>query len=198
MTNRIVLLLTVLAVCGCSYPVEYTLSEDYQSARPVTVALMPVDGVTDDPEIRFLFRKVTLDKLVSMNYRVLPLEEVDEKYARLGSARISSMDPAELPAAFGVDGVLLVEITEWKEKIFIPYGALKIGARFKLYSRDGQKLWEAEYSTKESELAFDRGQMELSVIKTYEPRLQRVVDAIMGTLPMAGNLKRDKMYYDWL
>jgi hypothetical protein len=141
---------------------------------------------------------MALARLKSLNYAVLDLEEVDEKYLKLGSGRFKEMNPGEVSRFFGADAVLYTRITKWEEKLLVAYASLEIGAGFELYSADGTMLWKAHYSTSESDIKFDRTSMELAVIKVYEPRIQRVVNAVFSTLPPGLKRKEEKRFFDWL
>jgi hypothetical protein len=176
----------------------YTISEDYGSLSPRTVVILPVGGDVEDANVKRLFRTMAFKRLKSLNYGVLDLEEVDEEYLKVGSGRFKDMEPGEVSRFFGADGVLYTRITKWKEKLLLTYASLEIGAGFELYSANGTMLWEAAYTTKESEIKFDKGSMELAVINVYEPRIQRVVDAIFSTLPPGLSRKEEKRFFDWL
>jgi hypothetical protein len=199
MTRFPVLLILAAALAACTSPADFAVVEDYGSATPRTVAILPVEGEDVEQDVRRLFRVFTAEKLRSMNYRVLDLEASDEKYLKLGSARVKKMKPGEVARLLGADAVLYTRITKWREKRFVTYISLKIGAAFELFSKDSIRIWESDYSTKESDAKFDKSSVELAVIKAYEPRVQRVVDAVFSTLP--GGVKpvvAEKKYFDWL
>jgi hypothetical protein len=197
-TKGLLLLFLIAAVFGCSNAATYTVAEDYGSLSPRTVVVLPVDGVEEDATVRRLFRTMASAKLRSLNYAVLDLEQVDEKYLKLGSGRFRDMDPAEVSRFFDADAVLYTRIIEWEEKFLVTYASLRIGAGFELYSADGKRLWESAYTTKESDIKFDKTSVEFSVIKVYEPRVQRVVDAVFATLPQGLERKEEKRFFDWL
>ncbi len=201
MTKRVIasfLLFLFNVVSGCSNGPVYTISDDYRSVPPRTVVVLPVGGTVEDANVKRLFRLMTFERLKSMNYAVFDLEEVDEKYLRLGSGRFKEMSPAEVSKLFGADAVLYTTITEWEEKLLVTYASLEIEADFELFSRKGKRLWEATYSTKESDIKMDKTTIEVTVIKVYEPRIQRIVDAAFSTLPFRPGGKEEKRFFDWL
>jgi hypothetical protein len=197
-TKRAIILFLSAAVFGCSNIPIYTISENYSSLAPNTVVVLPVWGDVEDANVRRLFRTMALARLNSLNYSVLALEEVDEKYLKLGSGRFKDMNPGEVSRFFGADAVLYTRITKWEEKLLVTYASLEIGAGFELYSADGTMLWKAHYSTSEYDIKFDKSSMELAVIMVYEPRIQRVVDAVFSTLPSGLKPKEEKRFFDWL
>lgn len=198
MIKKLMVFFLVLVVCGCSSMPVSTLSGDYRSSSPRTVVVLPVGGAVEDANVRRLFRVMTFERLKSLNYAVFALEEVDEKYLKLGSERFKDMSPGEVSKFFGADAVLYTTITQWEEKTLVTYVSLEIGADFALYGADGRRLWDSAYSTKESDLKFDRTSTEVAVIKVYEPRVQRIVDAAFSTLPRGTVRKEDKKFFDWL
>ncbi|MBI5599250.1 MAG: hypothetical protein HY890_05865 [Deltaproteobacteria bacterium] len=190
-------------VAGCSPGVRYKISNDFSAPRaPMTVAVMPATGVEVPAGVREAFRNAAWKKLKGMNYGVLPLERVDEAYVKYGSRRFEEMTPAEAARAVGADAVFYIRITDWDEDIFLSYAALRMKASFSLHSGGGKTLWEAAHGGKESDMRFDRKLLEISVLKAYEPRIDRLVDTALSTLPaLAPERKKEdrpERFFDWL
>lgn len=197
---RQVLLLGVVFVllCGCANTVSYKLMKEYKQKQPHTVAILPIGGEEGDSEIRYLFRTIAYKKLIQKNFNVLPLEKVDEKYLNTGTADIDSMPPHMLAELFNVDSILYCTITDWNKSTFATYASLKVKATFELYARDGTRLWRARHGTKEYDVNLDRSQMKLAIITAYEPRIQRLLDAVFMTLPSTTVLYKKKTFFKWL
>ncbi|MEE8575497.1 MAG: hypothetical protein V3T30_08805 [Thermodesulfobacteriota bacterium] len=123
---------------------------------------------------------------------------VDDIAVKLGSKRVAQMAPEKACALFKTDAVLYSSLTEWDVDRFVNYASLKVGAKFSLYAKDGTKLWSADYVTTERDARFDKTQMELAIIKAFEPRVQRIVDAIFYTLPPVKIKNEKKRFYNWL
>ncbi len=200
MKRRIFLFLILAAAAGCARPVAYNLSARYMLLRPSVVAVMPVEWEADiDTKRRGvdgLLRTIVIEKLKSLNYQPLPVEEVDKRLKELKDPE--NMAPHELAGALNGDSVLYVRITEWDEKLFVTYASLKVGVDFELYSATGERLWQAGYITSESDIRLDRTTMELAVIETFEPRLERLVDLVFATLPRGVERVKKKRFFDWL
>lgn len=198
----------VLYVCaGCSNSVTYTLSEQYVQAEPRGVAVLPVEwpasiwdgggfSAAEDKAVSYLFRTMVHEKLKAKNFHPAALEVIDEVYLKAGKAALSRKEPKELAALFNADSILLVKVTDWDKTTLGGYASLTIDASFEMRSGDGTLLWEAEYSTKESDLRLDAASAEYSVIKAFEPRIQRFVDAVFSTLPDSS--RRREGYFEWL
>lgn len=198
--KTVVLLLAVIVLAGCAGKVRYDLNTDFESAAPRTVAVLPVDwqtsGGEDQARVGRLFREMSVEKLREMNYSVVPVDKVDKGYAPLADG---DKTPGHAATALGTDAVLSISVTDWDESTFFSYASLKLGTRFELYSANGARLWSADYSTKESDATlFDSESVELGVIKAFEPRIQRVVDAVFSSLPRVEAEHREKRYFDWL
>lgn len=179
-----ILLLTL--AYGCSPSVKKTLSPGFSELRPAIVAVMPVKWASpnakEDADIASLFRKLTAGKLKSLNYAALPLEEVDAK----GTDSIA-------------DAYLYIHIKEWDRDSFAGYVSLRVDAAYEMYSRDGVRLWSSEYSTKESDLNLDERSREYGVFGAYEPRIERLVEALLSTLPPCAPAKTaEKKFFQWL
>ena len=72
---------------------------------------------------------------------------------------------------------------------------------FTLYGKDGKTLWTASYSTGESDFSADKEALSLGVIKTYEPRLERMAARMLHTLPAVEAERKPeevKKFFDWL
>ncbi len=203
MIRRYLILTALLAVMyGCANPVKSTLSPRYNDSRPYTIAIAPVawEGQSDgeDKEIARLFRTMTGEKLNAMNYRVVAPEDPEIKKPDSQAKDVAGLS-RQLAADLDSDAVLYIHITGWDKDRMVTYAALAVKARFEIYSSGGEPLWRAEYSTKESDLRLDKKPLEMAVIKIYEPRVQRFVDAVFSTLPQGGVPKRaQKTFFQWL
>ncbi|MEE9615229.1 MAG: GNA1162 family protein [Thermodesulfobacteriota bacterium] len=198
-----ILLLSVFVLClvlsACSREVPYRLSKGYAEASPVTLLVLPVEGRRGSAEVKGLLRDTVTERLLNMGYRIVNPERVNDAYLRISPERLEKLSPDEMCELFDADAVLYTKMTVWRERLFLNYASLKIGAAFKLYSKGGTRLWKAKYKTKESDLRFDKEFMKLSVIEAYEPRVHRVVDAVFSTLPVRVARKEEgKKFFDWL
>jgi len=203
MTKKILTFVVLLAVVsGCSRTVRYKVSPSLEAVRPYSVAVLPVDWSGTHPDevaaISRLFRTMASERLTALNYRSVAIEETDAFYSARGAAALEKKTPAELAAMLGVDAVLFIHVTAWDEKRVVKYASLKMKATVELYSVLGERLWEATFATTESDVMLDTGPMELAVIKAYEPRIQRFIDAVFSTLPAAVVPEARPSYFEWL
>lgn len=194
------LFLAAVLLAGCQGKVRHSMVEDYPSRSPVTVVVMPVvweDSAPEGPEreeVESLWRGLSVEGVRRLGYTVPGPEVADRRYEPG-----PKLDPAEAARSLGADGVMYVFVEEWDTDVFVTYASFSIGARFELYSKEGERLWRASYSTSESDVALtDRERVEYSVLKTYEPRVQRVVDAVLSTLPSPPAGSESEGYFDWL
>jgi hypothetical protein len=203
MKKIILLLALIILPTGCAKKVAFELSDELSRYKPVSVVVMPVT-VDSDPEkieadVLRLVRSTAQDKLLEKGYSSFPLEDTDKQLnARnlLGKEKLPA--PRTLGPIFQADAVLYTRITEWNEDQLASYASLKIGVQFMLYSANGTLLWEGSYSTKHSDFRLDASATELGVLKAYEPRIQRIEDAVFLTLPAAQRQKERKEFYRWL
>ncbi len=197
-TAGFLILLFILA--GCSAPIQYAVSDQYTRVRPHTIAILPVQWSAEVNKetdgISHLLRTMAGQKLRSMNYRTMPLDEVDGKVG----GNLSGKSPAEIARLLGVDAVLYTGVEEWKKTELVTYASLDVKTRFELYSSMGTRLWAAEYNDRDMDLRLDTKPMELAVIKVYEPKMQRIVDACFSTLPQGDYTegKTKENYFQWL
>ncbi|MBI5048228.1 MAG: DUF799 family lipoprotein [Deltaproteobacteria bacterium] len=201
------LLLTAYCVLffgGCSRAIKYTLAPDYNAKMPNVIAVLPVDGYEKNKDARYLLRIIAHDKLIRMGYSPIALEAVDDKLIRSGMRmdELRRKTPKELAGICGADSILYTTITKWNDTLFLSYAAQTIEAKFELYDgAGGERLWEAEFHAEDSDLSLETDVIELGVIKTYEPVIQRIIDAVFATIPdnkMIGRKSSNKTYYDWL
>ena len=193
-------LLLILAACGPA--IKHTLSPEYGQISPKKVVILPVvweiKSVQETEAISLLFRKMSLEKLRSLNYAPVSLDEVDKAGEGVSDWFVGK-PVHEIAGKLNADSVLFIRVTDWDPDSFISYKSLEIAASFELASALGKSLWKAEFSTKEADLGLDSRPMELAVQKIYEPRIQRFVDAVFTTLP-PGEAKagQRKTYFQWL
>ena len=190
---------------GCGGAVQYTLTPDYNEKMPRAIAVMPVVGDIGDKDAHYLFRTMAYEKLIHAGYSPIPLEVIDDRLLRSGMRRdgLYKKNPKELASILDADSILYTTVTEWNPTVFLSYASMKIGAKLELYDgASGEKLLESEFETKDSDMSLERNVVEFGVIKTYEPVIQRVIDAIFSTMPAANKMaargKPQKNYYDWL
>jgi len=199
---RILLLFMVcVAVVSCTTPVRHSLSEDFSSARPGSVAIVPVIGEAKDPVVGDFIRRLVAEKLKAKGYGVLPLDEVDASLSKLFAREDAEENFPDNIGRLGADSVFLVNVTEWDESLLTPYASLDVSMEFTLYGKDGKTLWTASYSTGESDFSADKEALSLGVIKTYEPRLERMAARMLHTLPVIEAERKPeetKKFFDWL
>lgn len=194
----------LLFIVGCGGALRHTQAPDYNEKIPRLIAVLPVAGDIQDKDASYLFRTLTHEQLARRGYTLLPLETVDDRLLRSGITRdgFNSKPPAELAAAIGADSVLYITVTKWDSTLFLHYASQKIAVQFALYSgTTGERLWDAEFKSSESDTNLESKVIELGVIKAYEPVIQRIVDTVFATIPaskIAQKGKNQKGYYDWL
>jgi hypothetical protein len=203
MKKFVLLLALVIFITGCANRVSFELSDELKRYKPQSVVVMPVT-VESDPEnieadVLELVRSTALDKLLEKGYSSISLKDTDillEDRKLLNKEKLPA--PRTLGPIFRTDAVLYTRITEWDKDQLASYASLKIGIEFMLYSANGTLLWEGSYSTKQSDFRLDGDATELGVIKAYEPRIQRIEDAVFLTLPIAENKDRKQEFFKWL
>ena len=197
---RILLLFMIcIAAVSCTTPVHHSLNEDFSSVRPGSVAVVQVIGEAKDPVVRDFIRRLVAEKLKAKGYGVLPFDEVDAAFEKLPES--AEKDILTNIGLLGADSVFLVNVTEWDESLLTPYASLDVTMDFTLYGKDGKVLWEASYSTGESDFRADKQALSLGVIKTYEPRLERMAARMIHTLPVVAEERKPeeaKKFFDWL
>ncbi len=194
------LLLPLFMLAGCGSPIEFVVSNQYDSLRPRTIAVLPVKwhaGADHDRDnISNLLRTMTRDRLISMNYRVIPLDLVD----REAGGEAAREGPTAIARLLGADAVLYIGVEKWDKMKISDFASLDIKTRFELYSARGTRLWAADYRDKDMDFRFDPKPMDFAVIKAYEPKLQRLVDSAFDTLPNGAVVTKaaKKTYFQWL
>lgn len=197
----------LLLMYGCGgYGVTSTVSDQYRMIRPHTVAVLPVewtasiaaDDKATDKNVSYLFRTMVFEKLHSMSYKLITLETVDDLYLKSGRKVVAARPVNELADALGVDAVMAIRVTDWDTGTLATFASLKVKAVMEMRSNKGVLLWSAAYETSESDAGLDSEPVEMAVVKAYEPRIQRFVDAIFSTLPQADVPSAETKFFEWL
>ena len=185
---------SLLMLSGCS-AVDYSVSEKFADVKPYTIVVMPIDWTgAGEPkaagkDVTRLFKSMAIEALKSKRYNV----STDET---LPGAAVKK--PAEAAKAAGADAALVIRMNEWDASEVLSYASLNIRATIEMHSKDGELLWRVEYATSESDAGLDASTVEAGVIKTYEPRVQRFVDAAFSTLPQAALPDKRGRFFEWL
>ena len=191
--------IAIFFLAGCTTVVNTNLSEKYSQVRPYRVAVAPViwEGWGDeDKDASRLFRTMTAEKLRNMNYDSIPLEQIDRAYP--DSASLKAADAASVARSLDADAVLYIHLTQWDSSELLTYASLKMAATYEMYYKDGGRLWQASYHTKEADIRLDTPSMELALLKAFEPRVQRFVDVIFTALPQGQAPSKDERFFQWL
>lgn len=194
----------LLLLGGCGGSIKYTLANDYGEKMPNLIAVMPITGDIGDKDAQHLFRNFAYEKLKQMGYSPISLETIDDKLLRSGIRRdeLNKKTPSELATILTADSLMYIVLSDWDASVFFALGSLKIAVNLELYEGvSGKKLWEAEFETKDSEISLERDVIEYSVVKTYEPVIQRAIDTVFSTIPkrdISAKIRPQKSYYDWL
>lgn len=186
--NLIGLFAVLFFVTGCFGNLSYKLYDQFEDMSPNVIYVAPIqwdykkDSDSKDEALELLDYLVR-EKLKSLGYKVSDSDE-------------------------GVDAELYMTVTHWKESLFPTYGALKIGFFFEMVSgynsgdeddyEAGSTIWKAKFTSKDFDMRWDTTQMEMGIIKAFEPRIQRAVDTTFTTLPEAKFSEVEKKYFDWL
>jgi hypothetical protein len=183
----------LLILAGCGTAIKHSVAPEYAQISPKRVVVLPIvweqQAAPEAGDISLLFRKMSAERLGLLNYSAVPLDEVD----KAGAGKpdwFAGKSADEIAASLKADSVLYIFMKEWDSDSLAPYRSLKIAAVFELHSAAGKVLWKAEYSTREADLRLDSRQLELAVLKVYEPRIQRFVDAVFTTLPPAKRARK--------
>lgn len=198
------LCMTVFLVSSCSgTTMEDTLSDRFRKERPYTLAVLPVEWASDAPEKRKatdLFRAMSSEKLLTMGYRLVPLETVDAVYLKSSANAMTEKPMAGMAEKLDADGIVLMQIEDWDIDHLGSYASLNIEAVFSIYSKKGELIWTSSYKTSESDASpdFDSEPVDIAVVKAYEPRILRFVEAVFATLPQAEKPGSENAFFDWL
>ncbi|MFQ5586991.1 MAG: GNA1162 family protein [Thermodesulfobacteriota bacterium] len=195
-------LLLLMVAGGCSNKVDYTVEPQFERSVVETIAVMPVGGDRGSEEGRLLFREVANETLARSGYAVLPAEVVDKRLSSLTKGREGATDGVsreEMIKALDVDTVLFITITKWETPLLLYYASIKIEAEFELYSRQGEKMWTAEYSLGDSDFSADSDYLKVAVHGAYELMVVNLVDRVLATLPLRHRAStKGKGHFDWL
>lgn len=203
MTKKVLLLVLIILITGCAKKVSFKLSDEFARQKPRSVVVMPVTVTSKQKNISAdvlkLVRSTARENLLEKGYSAFSLEDTDKVLKEkkfLGTKKLPA--PRTIAPTFRADAVLYTIITEWNEDQLASYASLKIGVQFMLYSSKGTLLWEGSYSTKQSDFRFDADATALGVLKAYEPRIQRIEDAVFLTLPVSPRNEEKREFYRWL
>lgn len=208
-----VLLFLVLSSYGCTtHNVRHTLSPAYGKAAPVSIVALPAawkvaPAAASDEEKRVgrIISDLVVERLKSRNYTMAAIDDASVKAGEGLKGAVDARKYAEIARAHKVDAIVATVITDWKKSSSVAgYVSLKFESDFIMVAANGELLWSAHSEAKESDLPVplsvrsDREAVEISVLKAYEAKLQRYVDAVFSTLPPMTTAAQRKTYFDWL
>jgi len=198
------LLLICSLVCmaaSCSGPVEdASLSDRFRKEMPYTLAVLQVQWASEisDKKAGEDFRLMTSEKLLAMGYRLVPPDAVDAAYVNGNAGTLDKKRMAKMADKLGADGLVLIRVSDWDAYRIGKYAALNIEAGFSIYSKKGELIWSATHKTSEDGFSLDPEPLDIAVVKVYEPRILRFVEAIFATLPQAERPASEKTFFEWL
>lgn len=171
--KRFFLLLLVIAfmAAACAVPQRHVAPNP---ASPVyTVAVLPIYNASNDVEGPQKVRELVEKRLAGWQYKVLPLNEVDQVLRdQMGitlGAQLDMTTPQKLGETLGVDGVIYGYLINFDDVTSGVYNVKKVRAGFKLVeTRTGRVLWSRGQGVKSeirSQDTLGRGVSALADIK---------------------------------
>lgn len=140
-----VLLLLVLAGCGGG---KSSLREEapVPVATGPRVAVAPMENWSNDISASGIIRSAFVGEITQKGWNVVPTEESDQALREtLGvsyGGQLASTTPEEVCRALKVEGVFYGEVREWNKTTTGVYNNVTVIASFKLYGKDGVRVWE--------------------------------------------------------
>ena len=177
------LFLVLVFTTGCFGNLSYKLYDRFEDLSPNIIYVAPIE---------WRYKKESDSK-----------EEASELLDSLVRGKLKSLGYKVSDSSDSADAELHMTVTKWKESLFPTYGALKIAFVFEMTGvgdlpKKEKLIWKAKFSSKDFDMKFDTTQMEMGIIKAFEPRIQRAVDTTFTTLPEAKFSEPEKKYFDWL
>ncbi len=128
---------------------EY-LSEKFvysiQTSNDFTIALLPVENFSVNPEIATSFRQILEKHLIAKGYTVLEQKQIDQALGELGlthAGQLNLLSFDELSEAIPADAFLSGAVEQAVEQHIGIYNAYVYTCSLKLQNRTGETLWYA-------------------------------------------------------
>jgi hypothetical protein len=187
-TNRILILLaTLILMCGCGSKVPYTIVEDFskKGVRLVAVPLPVQASKSVDPAGGKILRDKAAEELYFKGYPKLPFAGIDERLVAAGvEIRDGEASARSLGGVLGVDAILFITMETCGTSYFLNTAKTTVAAQFSLRSaRSGEVLWKMRVVRTKRTFHVTRKWLEQDVIGIYEPLLRELVSAALATLP---------------
>lgn len=205
MKNHAIFIGVLLSIAtGCSIKIPHTLSSNYYSNPPKTIAVMPVIGA--EREAGEVFTRIVYEKLKEKGYKPISLDNTSAKFVS-GKVKDNKEAIVGIAKPLRADALLFTYVKEWNKKDLKFYVSMEVGAGFELYDGNtGALIWSSYNSVSDSKVGIERDVVRLSTYRSFEPYAQRVVDISFSTLPdyREKDLKEEplednqRFYYYWL
>ena len=136
----------LLFPAACAAPLS-DLASDYATAKPRSIAVLPVMNETSDLDAPLVFRILAQAELGDRGYTLINFDFIDEALRQKGiqeAGQIESLTPQEIGELLNADGLLYVKVMGYGRQVGVH---LRMDGSFTMVdSKTGRKLWYSELS----------------------------------------------------
>jgi hypothetical protein len=193
-TQLISLIICLFVSNGCFHKTQ-NITEQKEKTLPVkTIAVLPVEGKSNQSKTPDLLRKKLCDELHFRGYDPIPLSVLDEKLqtvSRSSDPKTSTMNIIQsLPAFIQFDAVMDCRLLQDSNKKSFFYSPIVIEARCELRQKaTGEVLWSGQGKSQSRNFDLTPKGIERKTYEDYENVVIEVVDKLFETLPDGPNLR---------
>lgn len=119
---------------------------DLNSFSQFTIAIMPMQNMSVDPEVAYHFRQRVAERLTSLGYNLADMTKIDNKLYEIGvqnAGQIQLLSFQKVTELVKADAYIFGIIEQAKQQHAIAYNSYVYTSSIKMQGKQGKLLWSA-------------------------------------------------------
>lgn len=160
--KRVIMFLFLVFIFSCLKP--KFIVDDFSQRKPKTVAILPLENMTNDIQIVNVVRQLLAEKLPRRYFNVMPVEQTDQilrdEFEITLGEQLKLVEISQLAEKIKVDGFFMGIVEKAETVVTGIYNKKKVKVDIYLIdARTGEKLWEDEREAGETTIALSPKEM---------------------------------------
>ena len=124
------------------------VAKNFQKSMPLTVAVLPFENLSREPEAADIFRRLFYNNFSSLAYSDIELSNIDQLISGFSTKDIfKTIEPRKVGETLKADAIIVGKITQFESLYAGVYSHISVGAEIKMFDKDsGEVLWSLTHT----------------------------------------------------
>ncbi|MGD9210993.1 MAG: hypothetical protein PVI90_09450, partial [Desulfobacteraceae bacterium] len=119
------------------------VAENYDEHQPLSVAILPFDNQTKEPDAAKLLRRLFYNNFSSLSYQDIELSKIEKVLSQVDPANIfDASDATQIGQQLKADAIIVGRVTQFETLYAGLYASFSVAFELKMIaSKDSEVLW---------------------------------------------------------